>query len=234
MQKVLLVAICVASGVLFAQSVADLNKELLQKTNELRKLQRENPAVEFAEHDNPAININRKVTQKTTAKKLTYANGLTTINHKFYCPFHKGHIHDTSTGVCHPLVSGSSTVTDVGVFSHNRPLSGNQITCLQCPKGVNAWAKWKELRDKIEETKKFNEQILALNDEIVALKKEIEVRRHNELVGTPTASRRSFSESRSEEVSEPQVIRLKKSTLDKLLKDGEVGNTRIKIILVDD
>lgn len=76
--------------VTWAHNLDELKKDLVEKTNELKRLQHENPSVEFVERDNPSININRQVTQKTKQRKLTYVNGLTTINHRFYCPFHKG------------------------------------------------------------------------------------------------------------------------------------------------
>ena len=129
-----------------AESITSLTTKLNTLVAEKRKLQKQNPAVVFAETDNPSRNM-MKTTDQIGGK---YPFGTTKINRDYYCPYCKA----TTAG------SNSSEVELVHA-------SG-------CTKGKLDEQKWRDLLNKVKVTNDFDELIAEKDAEIEDVKRQID------------------------------------------------------------
>lgn len=131
---------------LAAESMTTLTSKLDALVAEKRKLQRQNPAVVFAEADNPSRNM-MKTTDQIGGK---YPFGTTKINRDYYCPY------------CKATTAGSNSSEDE--LTH---ASG-------CTKGKADELKWRDLLKKVKVTADFDELIAEKDAEIEEVKRQID------------------------------------------------------------
>ena len=131
----------------------------------------------------------------------------TYINKKFWCPYHKGFAYDEHGGC--------------GYIAANRYSSYGHavIVC----KGGGSFAKWMALKNQIDITSDLDSQINELKDELKSFDKQ-------KISNTSSKSTITSISSNAEK----KTIRIRKSTVMKLLEDGIVENDRLTIILVED
>ena len=129
-----------------AESLTSLTSKLNALVAEKRKLQKQNPAVVFAETDNPARNM-LKTTDQIGGK---YPFGTTKINKDYYCPYCKA----TTAGSNNPEVE----------LAH----------ATGCTKGKGDEQKWRDLLKKVKITNDFDELIEEKDAEIEEVKRQID------------------------------------------------------------
>lgn len=145
-------------------SITQLTALLNEALNERSKLQKENPAVEYAESDNPASNFRKTSDQKGGR----YPYGVTIVNREFYCPFCK-----KTTAAPTAAATARKAKEQARNAPRNAPKAepaaegrspdvdaeGNVIHAPNCTKGKTAEAKWRELVAAVDATLDFNERI---------------------------------------------------------------------------
>jgi len=94
---------------------------------------------------------------------------------------------------------------------------GRPVPC----KAIKFYNEWKKFEDQIEKTKQCDDEICAAKGKLLEL--------HQKLRATTGGSQKTISQQEGQ-----KVIRIKRSTIDKLLQDGEVSSPKLKLILVDE
>ena len=88
-QIVMLVVVCVcfcpSTWAEQEETVSSLSKEIAAKEMEKRKIDKENPCVQYLEESNTGVNI-KKTMDRCKGK---YPKGVTYVNPTFFCPIHK-------------------------------------------------------------------------------------------------------------------------------------------------
>ena len=173
--------------------------EIRQLTEEIKKLEKSNPHVYYAENDKSNVNIKKNLRN-------------TLIAHKFMCPFHRGFYYIIYDGL--PVCTG-----------YKDDYTNRYRPC----KAMKHYEEWNRLKSKVEETQEIEAEIKAKKERLAELQSQI---------SNPVTSRRHTTEydvkTFADTPSTPKVIKVRRSTIDKLLKEGEVSNSRITLILVDD
>lgn len=138
--------VAVAQFACHAESLTSLTTKLNTLVAEKRKLQKQNPAVVFAETDNPSRNM-LKTTDQIGGK---YPFGTTKINRDYYCPY------------CKATTAGSNS-------------SEAEVSHAQgCTKGKADEQKWRDLLKKVKVTNDFDELIAEKDAEIEEVKRQID------------------------------------------------------------
>ena len=168
-----------------AETMTQLKSYLESALAERTKLQRENPAVEYADSDNPARNFLKTTNQKNGR----YPFGCTLVNRDFYCPFCKRSTADkpgaAEAAAAKTKTSGAkSTGTKTsGRGTTRKPAEepaetldadGLLVHDASCTKGRAVELQWRELVEKIALTEEYNEKIAEKTAEINDIKERIE------------------------------------------------------------
>ena len=106
---------------------------------------------------------------------------------------------------------------DVPACLGNLNWNGHPVPC----KALKFYNEWKKLEDQIDKTKQCDDEIRAAKEKLLELRQQLR--------STIGGSQKPVSQQQ-----EQKVIRIKRSTVDKLLQDGEVSSPKLKLILVDE